>query len=240
MPFDDDVERRLEDMLEAIERIERYTAGDDATTRRRLHALEGAVERLRVRAHGAAVVVDQETGCVSLAMRTYLQPETVSGRCYALAGLAAVQARQALAARAHAEATLGPDASAWRQTADALHLYGLDTPVRQDDAGLTYADHCGDHGARILLGLMHDDLTGPAVAVSTLLQLPGDAATARATRDALQRVAQQLRVWGEALAPFSASELDRHGKLDGGPRGVACQRRAAERERQAEAGAVSE
>lgn len=306
-----------------------WQVADDAA----LHWLEGAIERLRVRAHGAAVVVDRGTRCVSLVMRTYLLPETVPGRCYALAGLGAVQARQALDAWAHAEATVGPDAcawrdalphpaggerracdeildlpeallrpvsdqlgpagllDAWRQTADALRLYGLDAPVRQDDTVLTYATRIGEHDARIRLGLMCDDLTGPAVAVSTILELPGDEVAARATCDALQRaalrppslvwtlgswfvrpplgdgagviamhtaflpiglfpfgygvplahtVAQQLRVWGEALAPSSASEFDQHGKLDGGPRGVAGQRRPAERERQAEAGAVTE
>ena len=204
-----------------------WRAPDDAA----LHRLAGAIERLRVRAHGAAVVVDRGTRCVSLTMRTYLLPETVPGRCYALAGLGAVQARQALAAWAHAEATLGPDAcarrdalphpvggerrvcdeildlpeallrpvsdqlgpagllDAWRRTADALRLYGLDAPVRQDDTVLTYVTRCGDQDARVLLGLMRDDLTGPAVAVSTLVELPGNLATARATCDALQRAA---------------------------------------------------
>ena len=200
---------------------------DDAA----LEHLAGAIERLRVRAHGAAVVVDQATRGVSLVMRCYLLRETVPGRCYALAGLGAVQARQALAAWEHAETTLGPDASTWRdtlphpengtrrvrdeilglpeallqrvsdqlgpaglldvwqQTADALRLYGLGAPVRQDDTVLTYAARCGGHDARILLGLMRDDLTGPSVAVSTLLELPGDEASARATCDALQRAA---------------------------------------------------
>lgn len=204
-----------------------WRAPDDAA----LLQLAGAIERLRVRAHGAAVVVDQEARGVSLAMRTYLLPETVPGRCYALAGLGPVQARQALAAWSHAESTLGPDASAWRdalphpvggerrlcdeildlpeallhrvsdqlgptglldawrQTADALRHCGLDAPVRQDDTLLTYVTRCGDHDARILLGLMHDDLTGPAVAVSTLLEVPADEASARATCDALQRAA---------------------------------------------------
>ena len=196
-----------------------------------LAQLEGAIERLRVRTHGAAVRVDPAERRVSLVMRTYLLPASVPGRCLAIAGLGAVQARQALAAWEHAEASLGRNAAAWRDalphpiggerhardeiltlpetfiqpvarhlgstglldawhhTADALRLNGFDVPLRQDDSLLTFAARLGEHDALVLLGLMHDDLTGPAVAVSTLVQVPEEPAAARALCDTLQRAA---------------------------------------------------
>lgn len=197
---------------------------DDALAR-----LERAIERLRVHTHGAAVVVDPSQRRVSLVMRTYLLPETVPGRCFALAGLGAVQARHALAAWKHVESTIGLHAAAWRDTlphpvggertaldeilslperlvqpmarrlgraglldawrhtADALQTCGLDAPAHQVDTMLTFAVRLGERDALVLLGLMQDDLTGPAVAVSTLVQASAEPAEARALCDALQR-----------------------------------------------------
>jgi len=77
-------------------------------------ALECAIESLRIRAFGAAVVTDAARGSVALVTRSALEREAVPERCYPLAGLGALQARLALDAWADAEARVGEHARSWR------------------------------------------------------------------------------------------------------------------------------